>query len=141
MIRQNTTDEDRYHTEEELDRLEQLCDDSEDWLAARLREQEALKSYADPILTSVDIEARQRAVDREAMALLMRKPPKKEKKKKTEKKAKGEEEEKAEEESEEGKSEEGKREEGKSEKPEEKAGDKEERAEKPADKPFRRDEL
>ncbi|RUS22279.1 hypothetical protein BC937DRAFT_89854 [Endogone sp. FLAS-F59071] len=133
VIRQNTTDEDRYHTDEELDRLEQLCDDTEDWLAARLREQEALKSYTDPILTSVDIEARQKAVDRETMVLLMRKPPKKEKKKAEKKEEKAEEEKAEEAESEERKSEE---------KPEEKAGDKEERGEKSeTDKPPKRDEL
>ncbi|RUP43379.1 hypothetical protein BC936DRAFT_137265 [Jimgerdemannia flammicorona] len=90
-IRANTMEEDRYHTDEELDKLELVCDDAEDWLAAKQREQDKLALYVDPVLLTTDIESQAKVVERETMTLLMKKKPKKEKKKEKEEEGKTEE--------------------------------------------------
>lgn len=72
----NTTIE-RYHTDEELDKLLNVCNRVEKWLDEKLIEQDKIAPHVDPVLTTADIERMLREIEREFLIVATKKPPKK----------------------------------------------------------------
>ncbi|KAF0478530.1 HSP70-domain-containing protein [Gigaspora margarita] len=75
-IKANTTIE-RYHTDEELDKLLNVCNKAEKWLDEKLIEQDKIEPHADPVLTTADIEKLLREIEREFIIVATKRPPKK----------------------------------------------------------------
>ncbi|CAG8574514.1 8554_t:CDS:10 [Cetraspora pellucida] len=76
QIKVNTTIE-RYHTDEELDKLLNVCNKADKWLDEKLTEQDKIALHVDPVLTTADIERMLREIEREFLIVATKKPPKK----------------------------------------------------------------
>ncbi|CAG8535790.1 17297_t:CDS:2 [Dentiscutata heterogama] len=74
-IKVNTTVE-RYHTDEELDKLLNVCNKAEKWLDEKLTEQNKIEPYVDPVLTTAEIERMLREIEREFLIVATKRPPK-----------------------------------------------------------------
>ncbi|CAI2179762.1 6593_t:CDS:10 [Funneliformis geosporum] len=82
-IKTNSTAENRYYTDEELNKLLNIVGKVEDWLNEKLVLQEKTPPHFDPILTSIDIENKLKGMEREFLLLVSKKPKKSKAKTKT----------------------------------------------------------
>jgi len=67
--------DERYHTDEELQELIQLCDSTEEHLNHRLAKQSEIPAWDEPIITVAEIKYMQHDIERGIKALLEKKPP------------------------------------------------------------------
>ncbi|RIA89435.1 Hsp70 protein [Glomus cerebriforme] len=75
-IKTNTT-ADRYHTDEELDKLLSVCGKVEEWLNEKLEIQEKTSPHVDPILITSDINKKLNEIEQQFLILVSKKSPRK----------------------------------------------------------------
>ncbi|CAB5395824.1 unnamed protein product [Rhizophagus irregularis] len=76
-IKTNTTAENRYHTDEELDKLLSVCGKVEEWLNEKLELQGKTPPHVNPSLVTIDIDKKLNEIEREFLILVSKKPPRK----------------------------------------------------------------
>ncbi|CAG8495404.1 2173_t:CDS:10 [Ambispora gerdemannii] len=76
-IRTNTSIENQYHSDQELESLSNLCNQIETWLNEAIDKQEKISLYADPVFRVMDVNNKAQEIYNEFLRLLNKKPPKK----------------------------------------------------------------
>ncbi|KAI7857208.1 Hsp70 protein-domain-containing protein [Circinella umbellata] len=79
-IRSNTPEEERYHTDEELDAVLDLANQVDTWKIEAVTAQEKRDHHLDPVFTGVDVNKQCRELDEALMKLMKKKKPKTKKK-------------------------------------------------------------
>ncbi|KAI9492706.1 heat shock protein 70 family [Zychaea mexicana] len=75
-IRSSTPEEDRYHTEEELEGVLSHANRVESWKLEKVAAQEKRENHVDPIFTTLDVNKQCRQLDEALMKLMSKKKPK-----------------------------------------------------------------
>lgn len=75
-IRSKTEEEERYHTDEELDSLLEHTDRLEKWKNEKVTAQEQLPNHVEPVFTTAETRRRCQELDDALMKLMRKKKPK-----------------------------------------------------------------
>lgn len=79
-IRLKTPEEERYHTDEELDGLLEHASRLENWRNDKVAAQEKLANHVDPVLTTSEVKQKCEELDAALLKLMQKKKPKASKK-------------------------------------------------------------
>jgi hypothetical protein len=73
-IKTNSTAENRFYTDEELDKLLNVCGKIKEWLNGKLELQANTPPHVSPVLTTIEIDNKLNEIEREFLALVSKKP-------------------------------------------------------------------